>query len=140
MKKSKDYWCPIYEEFTNQYTDIAENVVNWYPSGQSEITIKLKDGRYCVYDFMHKYNLRIRQKNDIDSQDSNNEEEWRTKLSKNLRRKLYNTATNQDMLAMKTGISEHTISKYVRGKSTPTAYNLYKIARALNCSVTELME
>ena len=46
---------------------------------------------------------------------------------------------NRDLLSYKTGISTVTLSKYMNGKTTPSTYNIQKIAQALRCSVTELI-
>ena len=43
-------------------------------------------------------------------------------------------------LAYETGISEPTICRYINGKIMPTLKNLIKIAWALDCELTDLID
>ena len=124
MRKDKDYWGPIFEEFVTNYPDLGEQIVDWYPSGQMEITVKLTNDKKYTYDPEHHYDTT--------------EDEWRENFSRNLSRKLYNSGMSQDLLAIETSISPTTINKYIKGRATPSAYNLCKIAEVLKCSPTEL--
>ena len=40
MKKGKDYWGPVFDSFTEEYPKLAEDIVDWYPSGQMEIALR----------------------------------------------------------------------------------------------------
>lgn len=136
MKKDKNYWEPVFDEFIRMYPDLGEQTVDWYPSGQMEIVVKIKNGTKYTYDWMHKLVTVIY---DPEEDYDENENKWRTTFSKNLDHKLHNVSKSQDLLAFETGISPVTINKYIKGRATPSAYNLRKIARALRCSVTELI-
>ena len=136
MKKDKNYWEPVFNEFVDRYPELAEDMVDWYPSAQLEITVKLKDGNKYAYDWLSKNAFLI---HDPEGEEELVEEEWRKIFSKNLIHKLRNIGMSQDMLSYVTGISQVTISKYINGKATPSTYNVRKIAHALKCSINELM-
>lgn len=136
MKKDKDYWTPVYDEFVRMNPEIGEQIVDWYPSGQMEITVKIKSGKKYSYDWMQKLTTSLY---DQDEEYDETEAEWRNRFARNLDHKLYNVGMSQDLLAFETGISPVTISKYIRARATPSTYNLRKIAQALKCSVSELI-
>ena len=137
MKKDKNYWEPIYDDFVQRYPELVEQMIDWYPSGQLEIAIRLKTGQKYIYDWLENLLVKIY---DPDDMTKETEEEWEIKFSNNLKRKLRNIGMTQDLLAFETGISVVTINKYTNGKSIPNAYNLRKIANALKCSLYELTD
>ena len=137
MKKDKNYWEPIYDDFVQRYPELVEQMIDWYPSGQLEIAIRLKTGQKYIYDWLENLLVKIY---DPDDMTKETEEEWEIKFSNNLKRKLRNVGMTQDLLAFETGISVVTINKYTNGKSIPNAYNLRKIANALKCSLYELTD
>lgn len=59
--------------------------------------------------------------------------EWRKGFGRNLLNIMNRWKISQHELAIKTGLSDSTISKYVNGRATPTVYALMKI-----CEVLEL--
>ena len=138
MRKDKDYWSPVFNEFIMKYPDLAEHIIDWYPSGQMEIAVRLYDGRKYAYNFVIKNIWLIHDPND--ETDYLNEEEWRLMFSKNLVRKLKNLGMSHDTLSALTGISQVTISKYVNCKATPSGSSISKLTKALKCTVGELVE
>lgn len=137
MKKDKNYWKPVYEAFCQDYSRLAEEMIDWYPSAQMEITVKIQGGKKYAYDFMTRQAYLVCDQND-DSTDIS-EEEWREMFARNLNKKMRNVTMTQDRLAEKVGISQVAISKYVNGLATPSSLNLIKIAKALQCSIHELI-
>lgn len=138
FEDSVEYWRIVYDNFALHFPSLYERMVRWYPISEREIVVELDDNRRYVYNLVGDLLSRAYEEEDIDILDME-ENYWREHFSRRIRKKLYNTATNQDMLSMRTGISETTLSKYVNGKVTPSAFNLYKIARALECSANELI-
>lgn len=136
MKKGKNYWEPVFNEFVDRYPDLSDKIIDWYPSAQLEITIKLNNGQKYAYDWMTKKILTVY---DPDDAEDISEKEWRLIFSSNLLKKMRNVSMKQDDLSYATGISQVTISKYINCKTTPSTYNLKRIAKALKCSVGELM-
>jgi DNA-binding XRE family transcriptional regulator len=136
MKTAKDYWTPIFNDFIQRYPELAEKIIDWYPSGQMEITVKIKGGEKYLYDWQEQLVYLVHAS---DEQYAVNEEEWRIRFAKKLQRKLNCLGMTQEALAFNTGISLVTISKYINGKATPSGYNIQRIASALQCSYSELM-
>lgn len=140
MKKGIDYWETMFEYYASVYPQYAERTINWFPSGQMEITVRLDDRTFWVFDMigptikpLGNRDLNPEAENDI------SEDEYRIRLSKNLRIKMHHTAVSQDVLARRSGISTVMINRYMNAKATPSMYNLERIARALQCSPTELL-
>ena len=136
MKTAKDYWTPIYNDFIGRYPELAEKIIDWYPSGQMEITVKIKGGEKYAYDWHDQIAYLIYTQDD---EYELNEEEWRKRFAKKLQQKLNRLGMTQEVLAFNTGISLVTINKYIKSKATPSGYNIQRIASALQCSYSELM-
>lgn len=135
MKKDKDYWSSIYYEFCRSYPDLAEDIVDWYPSAQNEIVLKLRgDVRYSFDLYCNLHKIYDRTETDDISDD-----EWKKSFSKKLNEKLCVMNMTQEELAHRTGISQVTISKYIRGLSIPSCTNMRRIARALKSNTSEFM-
>lgn len=137
MSKYEKMWEPIYIDFENHHPDIANNIVDWYPSGQMEITVRLSNGDKISYDWMTKSIGRVYEC--VGPEEYLNEEDWRFEFANRLRKKMRRFGATQDTLSEETGISRITISKYLNGRATPSTYNLQLIARALRCSPSELL-
>ena len=118
MKKGKDYWGPVFDSFVEEYPKLAEDIVDWYPSGQMEIALKTGGGKRYI---------------------ELSEEDFNQRFSERLYYKLMRVGMTQYELSRKTGISSIMISRYCTGKSIPTVYNLLKIMKALKCSINELI-
>lgn len=130
-------WEPVFAEFEELYPNIADEMYDWYPSGELEITVKTKDGKIVAYDFVDKHLTYIY---DVDNKRTySDEQSWRDEFSYKLSEKMRIRCVGRDWLSDKTGISIMSISKYLNGKATPSAYNLERIARALRCTVREIL-
>lgn len=66
--------------------------------------------------------------------------EWSKKFSVALHNKMGLAGMTNGELADHTGVSESCISRYTRCEVLPSAVNCVKIADALNCSVSELID
>lgn len=132
----KEVWTPVYDNFEQHYPELSDRMVDWYPSGQMEITVKLDDGSILKYDWMGATIEHIRVPNDfINDYD---EAYCKERFGYNLRNKMRHMGISQDELSYLTDISKVSLSKYMNGKASPTVYNLLRIAKALRCSVSEL--
>lgn len=140
MKKGIDYWETMFEYYANVYPQYAARTINWFPSGQMEITVRLDNRTFWIFDMIGP-TLKPLGDRDLnpDAEDDISEEEYRIRLSRNLRKKMIHTAVSQDVLARRSGISAVMINRYMNAKATPSMYNLERIARALQCSPTELL-
>lgn len=137
MSKYEKMWEPVYNEFEQRNPDISKDVINWYPSGQMEITVRLIDGNKLSYDWMTKSIGKVYET--IETEGYLDEEDWRLEFAVRLRKKMRRVGFTQDTLSESTGISRITISKYLNGRATPSTYNLQLIARSLRCSPSELL-
>lgn len=61
-------------------------------------------------------------------------------FNKNLKLIMFEKGLSQAELGKKMGIGQSRISKWITGYETPTIKNLEKIAKALDISVSELMD
>nr|WP_296955285.1 helix-turn-helix transcriptional regulator [uncultured Mediterraneibacter sp.] len=135
MEINKDYWTPILNDFINDYPNMGDEIAKWYPCGRYEICIELKNGRKYIYDMIERFPRPV--SDDISSVRS--EEEWRKNFSIKLRKRLSEVSMDQEELSERANLSRITVSKYVRGISTPSAYNLLKIATVLRSPLSELV-
>ena len=141
IKCTNDQWDTMIKEFSELYPYLAEKVIDWYPSGQMEITVRILEGEKFAFDFMDKSIRSLGNVNDRGFVDFKiDEEEWRIIFSSKLRTKMMRVCMSQSDLSELTGISMVSMSKYINGKATPSAYNMTLIASALKCSTAELME
>lgn len=133
MENFEKYWEPVYEYFKQDYPLIADDAIDWYPSAQFEITVKMKDkSRYSYHMLLHKITKISERKEGL------MEEEWKVKFSENLKRIMKNRMMLQDELTEITGITQGMLSRYIGGRSIPNMYNARKIADGLQCSIEEL--
>lgn len=68
------------------------------------------------------------------------EQEWRDRFAFILRKKMRNKNMTQRELADAADISEVAVSNYIKGKRTPRADYIVKMANALECSTDELIQ
>ena len=149
MNKYLQIWEPVLRSFEENYDikgvsnkrGVQATIVDWYPSGYSELTITMSDGMMYVYNLIGNSITPIRNKDDVeDSRDeiSRDEGAWRKNFSKRLVIKMKKKGISQDRLSRLSGISTVTLSKYMNGLASPSGYNLERLSRALGCSVSEL--
>ena len=130
-------WQSIFDEFVFMYPGLGSEVVDWYPSGKMQITMKLDDGAKLAYDYINK---TFRFINSERADGVLSEEEWLREFSKNLSKKIDNSGLTQEEVSARTDISRTTLSKYINGKSAPTMLNVRKLAGALDCTISELTD
>ena len=138
MRDYERMFEPLLRDLEIYYPFVTDKMVDWYPSGQMEITVRTEDGKkYAYHGGLHTIRTVYDASDDSEYID---EEKWRKEFSLKFNKKMSLTPLTQEDLSELTGISRNTISKYTNGKATPSAHNLCKIARALGCSVSELSE
>lgn len=125
----------IYDDFERMFPETAKKVVDWYVSGRYSITVVFPDNSRAYYNYLDKV---IRSTKKIDENGEPTEQEKRRIISERLKERMANKGLTQKALSEVTGISQMSISKYIRGISEPTISNAYLIADALECSVDEL--
>lgn len=149
MNKYLQIWEPVLRNFEENYEamclsnkrGVTETIVDWYPSGYSELTITMSDGMMYVYNLIGSSITPIRNKDGVEDphdEISRDEGAWRKNFSKRLVIKMKKKGISQDRLSSLSGISTVTLSKYMNGLASPSGYNLERLSRALGCSVSEL--
>lgn len=104
--------------------------------GPSETLYTLKDGRKVIYDEVDDV-ITVYQKHDKDM-DILPEEDWKKEFARILKRTIHLSGMTQGEFADRIGISQSTISKYMRRQSIPSAYVLKTIARVLKLDLDYL--
>lgn len=67
-------------------------------------------------------------------------EVWKKKFGRNLENRMNENGFSQMDLSRKTDISQPRIYDYMRGKCIPNGWRLVNLARALECSVDDLVD
>lgn len=129
----------IFEEFCKMWPLAAKKVSRWYPGNQCEIVVELNDGSVMLYDQIMKTCWSANGLEELNEKRTpRNEAEWKKEFAIRLYRKMKISGFTQEDLAWDAGISQASITKYVNGTASPSAYNLVKIARALDLTTDEL--
>ena len=115
----------------------ADQIVDYYPSGQMELVIKLQDGSRWRYDYRLKTLSRLPFR--VSSNEDISEQEWRDNFAAKLRRRMYMKGYTQIELARATGIPHVSIGNYMRASTTPSGYNIDRLCRVLECPASELV-
>ena len=135
MLKGKNYWIPVFDQFSDDYPDLFFRCEDWYPSAQLEIVICLDNGEKYTYDFITRHISSL-----DDRLDEMDEEGYRILFGKNLRKRILRAHITQEELADRIGISQSILSRYLNGKALPNPFIIRNMSRVLQCSVGELVE
>ena len=127
----------MFEDFKEQFPLMSENAIEYGLTDQMEITVWFSDGKKAIYNYLRKTVRMLHCKRSYESERPS-EEDWKNDFSIILKKRMDARHIKQKELSEYTGISQQIISRYLNGKSTPTAYNLMLIAKSLGCSPTEL--
>lgn len=112
------------EEDLEQVTWVSDN----------EVYFKFKDGRKTLYDVaLHSHMGFYPEGHEL------TDEEWKQSFKNRLYKLLVHRRMTQEELATRAGTSQVMISRYMTGRCIPGTIMLAKIARALGCSVEDLL-
>ena len=132
-----NHWYPIYRDFLNWHEEYEGKVVDYYPCGRNELMIRLDNLQYI------RFNWEINTIHIVHSasfEQTNTDESWKRNFAERLFKRMRVMHITQEELSNLTGISAVTISKYVTAKAMPNGLNLSRLAHALDCSVSELID
>lgn len=122
----------IFRDFELHFPLFAKDTVDYiYDSEYNELTILLQDGSRILFD---GYDCSIRNLPDYDNM---SDEDIKREFGRRLRRVMERKCVRQEELSEITGIPQSHISMYVNGRVMPTYPKVYKIARALGCSMDD---
>lgn len=124
-------YCPI----------IKKEAIQIFKTNDDRLIAELKDGSAIEYDLVlgtsrSAMNLDILMRPKI----ATNEEDFKRYFSRKLYRMMRHKSYIQNDISEMTGISTSSLTKYMNGIAIPSAYNLWLIANALDCSVDELLK
>ena len=121
----------LYENFKLYFPSFAKGCVSWKQTDLFELEIHNKDGSIDIYnDMNHSLGPKI---------DTSTDAGWRKEFARRLRKKMAMKGITQTNISELTGISQPLLSLYVQGKSLPSAQKVSSLAKALNCSVNDLI-
>lgn len=132
-------WEMIFSDLKQRAPATAAETEEWYPCEVLTITLKLKNGRRMRYDYRTK-DLYFVDPKDIDDLYDLTRKEWNKEFGKNLKRLMRLKGLKQRDLCEISGVSQEAISNYMYGKTIPNLYFSAKIARALECSLLDLID
>ena len=123
----------VYRRLEMNYPFLLENSKEYSQVSDREVLISMNDGSIVSYDDV-EVSFRTLPKSCYDL----SEEQYRREFSMRLRRAIEDRHITQTMLSEMTGISTVLLSRYLNGKTSPSFYNIDKIAKALECSTDKL--
>ena len=128
----------IVADYKTWHPGLYSVTVECRPSGRHSILATLADGNKMEFD---SYDHSVRNVTKLYSHDqahAMDEESWRKEFGHKLRRAISDKGMNQDRLSELLGISRQMLTRYVRGTSTPSGYNITRLCEVLDCDVREL--
>lgn len=137
-----------YNEFKRKYKSLVDRVDSYEENDDTSIKIYFKDGLEMIYDYdlkRGKFKLpdnvdEGKHYDEIPNNKLMSEKEWRMSFSARLNDILNSKEIGSSYLSELSGISEEAIVRYLKGERAPSTYNTIRLARALNCSVTDLID
>lgn len=121
----------LYENFKLYFPSIEKCCVGWRQTDLWELEIDDKDGYVFIYNDMdHSLGQKI---------DTSTDAGWKKEFARRLRKKIAMRELTQVSLGEMTGISQQLLSLYTQGKTLPSVQKASALAKALNCSVNDLI-
>lgn len=130
---SKDVYDEIYMNFKTYYPFLDAEVNSWSPNGINSIIAELSDGTVI------EYNDSLRSFRTVRKFDGT-EESWKTEFASKLIKLMSDKGCDQTYLSEISNISQQSISNYLHKKAIPNCYAVSKLAKALGCTVSELID
>lgn len=128
----------IIEEYKLWHPNLYDQTVECRPSGHYSILASLNDGSKIEYNSSDNTIRDVTKFYVRNLADNTNEEAWRKEFGHKLRRAISDRGISQERLSEILGISRQMLTRYVRGTSTPSGYNLTRLSEVLDCDVREL--
>ena len=121
----------LYENFKLYFPSIEKCCVGWRQTDLFELEIDNKDGYTFIYNDMdHSIGLKF---------DTCTDAGWKKEFARRLRKKMAMRGLTQATLGEMTGIGQPLLSLYTKGKTLPSVQKASALAKALNCSVNDLI-
>ena len=124
----------LIKQFKLYFPKIAANANKYYCGSSFDLIVFLENGDRVLYD-----NFRKTIKNMPKEDEEIDEAECRNSFGDMLQNILDRKGISRYKLSELTGFDPARISNYVNGKATPNLYSLYKLAKALDCSIDDFI-
>ena len=122
----------LYENYKSYFPSFEKDCVDWKQTDLFELEINNKDGSIDIYNDMdHTLGPKINTGTDVG---------WKKEFARRLRKKIAMRGITQVRLGELTGISQQLLSLYTQGKTLPSVQKASALAKALNCSVNDLID
>lgn len=122
----------IISNFKIYFPSIAAQMVSGYLTDDNSLVAELKDGSKVIFN-----DKLCSVRNVIEYQGT--EEDWKREFANRLATVMEEKGFDQSYLAEVSGISQVSISNYIQRKVIPSGYIVDKLARALDCHITDLI-
>ena len=132
--KHSNKWQRVFRNLETHYPDVYYEMRSWYTAGDWEVSIELKDGTRWIFDGLENLLCRLKDNEDL------TQEEYTQEFARRLYRKMRDSGIGTEELSKRTGISRHTLSRYLNGHTIPNVYTLTKIVGVLQCSLNDLLD
>ena len=133
------WYDDIFKDFKNYHPYMIEDVKSVRPRGEIGIRIEMRDGSKYDYDMNTKGIRRV--KDFLISNDVEITDEWcRDSFAYHLIEQMGAKGFTQETLSKSSGIAKGSINKYIHKQSTPSMTALRRIAKALDCSIADLLD
>ena len=121
----------LYENYKLYFPSFEKGCVSWKQTDLFELEIHNKDGSIDIYNDMdHTLGPKINTGTDVG---------WKKEFARRLQKKIAMIGITQVRLGELTGISQPLLSLYTQGKTLPSVQKASALAKALNCSVNDLI-
>ena len=123
----------MFDDFCVHYPTFCNRTIRYWVYCTYELEVELDDGDIILYDYINK-TIRRAPKYEAEL----TEQECKNEFGMRLRRMLYSKNITREELEKSTGISQVMLSRYISGKVNPSFVKVYKICRAIGCSMDDL--
>lgn len=130
----RDKYERTLKKFETYYPNLYDRVDDWWATGRMSIAVKLNNGDVYDYDPIDDSIRPVYLDEDVD------ETVMRKVFGNNIQKMLPFSGMTKTELAEKVGVSNVMMSRYIQGKSVPSAIVAKRIARALGCGLNELFD
>lgn len=124
----------MYEHFEQYYSCLCKQVVDWWPSGRTCLTVKLEDGDLLEFD-SYCNSIRTIKTNGY----TKDIQTLRKDIGTNIKKMIQTRNISQSEIAKQSGLTEAMLSRYIHGTSMPSIDKINTLAAVLDCRITELI-
>lgn len=124
----------LFQEYRAQFPYEAKEVLVYYESAPSELTLRLSDGSIYIYDALYKTSTRSR------VGENRSKEERTREFVRRVKRRAAILGKSQQDLSEEIGVSRKTINTYLNGNRSPDVELILDLAEVLSCEPSDLYD